>query len=95
MKCPRCQKNKAGYHKTFGVMLCDSCSKDDEQVSFRRSPEFWSITKMDRIRTDREVNAKDILQPWNADGKPNSDFIKAYPDEARNYMSRDQIVDGV
>lgn len=38
----------------------------------------------------RENHRKDIVQPYKK-GKPSGEFIRAYPDEARQYFNEQQI----
>ena len=33
----------------------------------------------------RKDYSKEIIQPYNRDGKPNQDFIQAYPEESKSY----------
>lgn len=50
-----------------------------------------SSTRVDfRIRRQQEDHRRDILQPY-ANGKPSREFIKAYPDKAKNYFTPEQI----
>jgi hypothetical protein len=95
MKCPRdgC-KNKAIYDNQFGVLPCKSCQNGDSAFQLSRGPEFYNLTKQTRIVADRDKNGKDIIQPWiGKDWNPNPDFVKAYPDMAKEYFSDKQLKD--
>lgn len=40
---------------------------------------------------DREDNAKDLIQPWHADGRPNQEFIRNYPEESKGMFSQEEL----
>lgn len=40
---------------------------------------------------DREDNSKDLLQPWDRSGKPNREFIREYPEEAKTIFSPQEL----
>lgn len=52
--------------------------------------EVNSTYKNWRINEEREVYRKDIIQA-HKNGKPNPDFIRAYPEESKNYFSEGDI----
>lgn len=39
----------------------------------------------------RMNHQKDILQPYNRDGKPNPEFIREYPEESKTYFTQEQL----
>jgi hypothetical protein len=95
MICPRLHcKGKALIHKTYGVMPCTKCQKKDariaQDIAHNKNPEFYNLSKHDRFTRQRDTNAKDILQPWDGT-KPSHDFVKAYPNLAENYFSKDEL----
>lgn len=91
IKCPRkgC-KNKATLHPTFGVLPCDICLAKDALQKTEDLPQFATISQGERVRTQRDKNAKDILQPFNGN-KINPEFAKAYPNRVKDYYSEDQL----
>jgi hypothetical protein len=40
---------------------------------------------------DREDNAKDLLQPWDANGVPNTEFIRNYPEESKDMFTDQEL----
>ena len=69
---------KGGYIKD-GVYIARQANAS-EFVSADTSQ--YKQSEHDRQRKD---HAKDIIQPYDAQGKPNEDFINAYPVEAQTY----------
>jgi hypothetical protein len=90
-KCPRCGRNPATVDKTFGILPCDNCQDDDAAFHAPVVHEFYSHTKADRIQSQRDSHGADILQPWDTRGKPNPDFLKKYPDRAKDYFSKKDL----
>lgn len=43
-----------------------------------------------RRTNDREAHYKDLIQPYIG-GKMNKNFVKAYPDRARDYFTEDEL----
>ena len=39
----------------------------------------------------RLEHRKDLIQPWRADGTPNPQFVRAYPEHSRQYYTPEQI----
>ena len=91
MKCPSCHTREAIDHKALGILPCDVCQKADEQYSPKPSPEFYSISKKERIEAQRDKSGKDTLQPFVGKGEPNPEFARAYPELATNYYSPEQL----
>lgn len=86
MKCALC-KNKAEIGvivKGKYLKLCLDC-KPLPKVSS-------GYAEWERGR-DLEDHQFDVLQPYGANGKPNPDFIKAYPKQARAVFTDEQIND--
>lgn len=94
VNCPRqgC-KNEANVDITYGILPCDSCQEQDDLEVLPDSPEFYNLTKIQRVQEQRDRHNKDILQPYlpGKDMKPNPDFVKAYPDKATDYFDRKQL----
>lgn len=93
-KCPRkgCQ-NQAVIDITFGVLPCVKCQAEDEKEQITEAPEFYNATKAHRIQDQRDKHNADIMQPWSPgkNQEPNPDFVRAYPDKARDYFTDDQL----
>jgi hypothetical protein len=74
--------------KTVGYI--DSNGKyvrgEDKPLSFDVNPTH----KEYRHDMERKQFAKEIIQPYK-DGKANSEFIKAYPEESKEYFSESVI----
>ena len=91
-KCPRCGKNPAIIDTTYGVLPCVQCQREDDDFAMTDPPEFYSQGKQDRVQHQRDVHAKDILQPFEGNkSKPNRDFVEAYPDKRDDYFTREEI----
>lgn len=94
MNCPRNNcKNKAIQDITLGVLPCQSCQDKDEGMDKYTAPEFYSMTQIHRIQSERDKHNGDIEQPYlpGKDMKPNPNFLKLYPDRARDYFSEEQL----
>ena len=78
-------------HNMYGVLPCKSCQKKDEEIVLQARPEFYTISKHNRITEQRDKGAKDILQPFTSKGKPSPDFAQAYPEKVHDYYSPDQL----
>lgn len=93
-KCPRkgC-KNDAIIDITFGVLPCQKCQDEDEHEQLADAPEFYNATKQHRVQEQRDKHNGDITQPWlpGKEAKPNPDFVRMYPDQAKNYFTDDQL----
>lgn len=87
-------------------MKCDYCDKEDEttgaiiegkfgqycrdcRTKLRRSvsPGYASYSRA----RDREDNAKDLIQPWDKNGNPNTEFIRNYPDESKEMFTEKEL----
>lgn len=90
--CPRTNcKNEAIVDKTYGVLPCFDCQKRDSlSAPVKIGPEFVNISKSNRIQHERDVGAKDLLQPFSG-GKPNKEFAQAYPKLIKDYYSKEEI----
>lgn len=84
--------------------ICNICGRKDPTTSAIVKgrwgvycPECMSLEKRqnspakasyDRDR-DRENHRKDMLQPWLPNGKPNTEFIRAYPERSDNFTEEE------
>jgi len=91
--CPRGCKNLAIIDKTLGILPCAKCRKEDEQFVAPTTPEFYNMTKIQRVQQQRDMHDGDILQPYKHGKKmnPSPDFVRAYPEKARDYFSDEQL----
>ena len=90
--CPRVGcKNPATISKTYGVLPCEFHQRQDEEIILIRPPEFYTISRSNRVTTDRDINGRDIIQPWTPSGKINEEFVKNYPKETGDYFTKDQL----
>lgn len=90
MKCPRCGKHKAIEDRNYGILPCKVCQKEDEKFEMISAPEFYTLSKADRVITERDKHGKDILQPFGRKGAPDPDFAQAYPDKVDDYYDESQ-----
>jgi hypothetical protein len=92
MRCPRCDKGKAIKHSKYGILPCQECQDEDNNIAMSDSPEFYTASKADRVTQQRDQYAKDMLQPWEGkDNRVNRDFAKAYPDRAKDYFKESDL----
>jgi hypothetical protein len=92
MNCPRKNcKNKAIQDPTYGVLPCKSCQNSTRSVDKR--PEFSVLSRHNRITEQRDLGSKDTIQPYEdlSKGTPNPEFVKAFPDQAPQYFSQEQL----
>ena len=86
--CDKCTRRKG---TVSGVMrgvyyknLCKFCLTGGQEVSSGQA-------SFNRQR-DLEDHAQDMVQPF-VGGRANSDFIRLYPDSAKNLFTKDEIAD--
>lgn len=92
--CPRDHcKNEAIIDTRFGVLPCQMHQDKDAKIDLPVSGEFYNRTKADRIQKQRDEHNGDILQPYlpGKEMNPNPDFVKRYPDRAKDYFTEDQL----
>ena len=93
-KCKRCNKEDAIVHPTYGIIPGKNCQKKytEKSRSIReRTPEFYNLSKQDRIQRQRDTHGADLLQPTFEKGLPNRDFAKKYPDVAENFYGKEAL----
>jgi len=90
-KCPRCGKEDAIIDSTFGVLPGKVCQADDAKHNLADKPEFYTLSKSNRIQRQRDTGVKDLLQPFIGKGEPNVEFAKAYPDRVDDYFDREDL----
>lgn len=62
---------------------CKKCIDKSNRTANAQSAQ-WSRDR------DREDHQKDMLQPW-VNGKPNTEFIRAYPDQAKEMYTEKEL----
>lgn len=88
-------------------MICDGCHNDNRALrSAVVNGRFgqYCATCIDGVKRihhvgsaqysrdrDRDDHAVDLLQPWDHRGKPNTEFIRHYPDEAKDMFTQDEL----
>lgn len=93
-KCPRegCP-NDAIIDLTYGVLPCAKCQQEDDDFVRPELPQFYNMSKIQRVQEQRDKYNKDMLQPYlpGKDQAPNPDFVRAYPKESKNYFNEEQL----
>ena len=90
MKCLVCgqktQSLKAGVIN--GKYLSDRC----ESCFIQESKGYRPMSEAAKFDRDMDIkdNFKDIIQPYTDKGA-NSDFVKAYPEEAKQYFTKEEL----
>lgn len=90
-KCPRCGKENALIDPQYGVLPGKRCQARDAKASTGVRPEFYTLSQHSRVARQRDIGAKDMLQPYGPGMKPNPEFAKAYPDKVENYFSKKEL----
>lgn len=90
MICPVCKQDKPSLSSAVvnGVYLsrrCDDCLAIPKAQSHSGAGEFKRNEQRHNFR-------KDLIQGM-VDGKPNADFLKAYPDKAHERFTEQEIRD--
>jgi len=87
MLCELCEKNKSSVsailNGTYYKNLCTDCKLSNNKVSSGHATWERSI--------DVEDSQFDIMQPWGSNGKPNPDFIKAYPEQSAAVFTQEEM----
>lgn len=68
---------------TFG-QACRECRTNANRIPSGSGAQW----QRDR---DREDNLRDLIQPYDRKGNPNTEFIRNYPDQAKDYFTPDQL----
>ena len=77
-------KKDATRTKIMGYVLHGKYYTGKPDLSKMRSSQS-SMYKQHEHARQRKDFAKEIIQPYDRTGKPNEDFIQAYPEEAKEY----------
>lgn len=88
MKCDTCSLDKphmrgAIINGKYG-QHCLDCLGEEQRGASGQS----AAAARDK---DREDNAADLVQPWDAKGKANRDFARLYPDQAKEMFSESEL----
>jgi ABC-type multidrug transport system ATPase subunit len=67
----------------MGIIKDGKFIKDGDISQLRNRQQ--STYKNHEHRRQRQDHAREIIQPYNRDGKPNPDFIQAFPEESKGY----------
>lgn len=89
--CESCGKNRTNVKSAmvngkYYKNICSRCigqSEADDELSS-------NAAGFDR-RRNYEDNAQDTIQPYDANGKPRSEFYRLYPQAAEKVFSQEQI----
>ena len=44
-------------------------------------------------QVDRDAHQLDMLQPWDAKGTPNREFIRNYPEESKEMFTQEELAE--
>lgn len=82
--CPRGCGNTARTSPLFGTLPCFSCIQEDrEKRPVTHAPQFTALTMQSRVQEQRDRHEKDMLPPYDHNGKPNEEFARAFPEKAK------------
>lgn len=68
----------------MGYILDGKYHKGEPPVSDLQSKQQSTYKQHDHNR-QRQDHSREIIQPFDRTGKPNPDFIQAYPEESKGY----------
>lgn len=88
-------------------MICDSCLQDKKHlvgavvegkfgqycydcIDNIKRPAHVGSAQYQRDR-DRDAHEMDLLQPWDAKGNPNTEFIRRFPEESKDMFSQKEL----
>lgn len=93
--CPRCHEEDAKIHPIYGVLLGRKCRYEDEtKRKTTHTAEFLSQTMANRVQQQRDAHERDLLPPYDFDGKPSEEFRRAFPDKAKELYSEYERITG-
>lgn len=77
----------------YGILPCEECqAKDRQGAGLNDLPEFATQKQTDRVQGERDKHSQDFIPPWvGKEQKPNPDFVKQYPQRAKDYFSKEQL----
>lgn len=80
-KCEICLRDRpttTAIRKGRFGLYCPECMGEEQRLAGAQKAGY------DRDR-DREEHKKDMLQPFLPNGKPNTEFIRSYPERSDNF----------
>lgn len=77
-------------HFQYGALPCSDCQSRDAAPT--KAPEFYHMSKMERVQEDRDTHERDMIQPL-VNGKVNPDFVKAFPAHSKEYFTKEELKD--
>lgn len=88
--CPRqgCQR-QAIIDVQYGVLPCREHQEEDN-IPLHRRPEFYNLSKRNRIQGQRDEHEGDMVQPFIGN-KINPEFARLYPDRAKDYFTDKEL----
>lgn len=69
----------------MGIFVNNKYYKDPKDVPVQRQAVVGAQLNSYSLESQAKKHDMDLIQPYMSDGKPNPDFIKYYPEEAKEY----------
>ena len=69
----------------MGILLNGKYYKDIKDAPFQSKAVVGSQLQSYNLERQAKKHDMDLIQPYLPDGSPNPDFIKYYPNEAKEY----------
>lgn len=69
----------------MGILLNGKYYKDIKDAPFQAKAVVSSQLQSYNLESQAKKHDMDLIQPYLPDGSPNPDFIKYYPNEAKEY----------
>ena len=69
----------------MGILLNGKYYKNPEDAPKDSAAVVGSQLRSYNLESQAQKHDMELIQPWLSDGKPNPDFIKYYPAEAKEY----------
>ena len=69
----------------MGILLRGKYYRDSKDAPQEAQANIGSQVQRYNLEAQGQKHDMELIQPWLPDGKPNPDFIKYYPAEAKEY----------
>lgn len=85
--CDGCRQNKPTVSAIIDGKFGQYCMDCRNRVTRQAAPGSAQYSR----QRDRDAHEADLVQPWDAKGNPNKEFIRLYPEEAKLNFTEEEI----
>jgi hypothetical protein len=86
-----CDACKGDFNNLHGAIINGKygqyCWQDIQKASRQASPGHAAFSR----EADRRAHQADMLQPWDSNGVPSTEFIRQYPANAKDMFSQEEL----